>query len=189
MNDEVFIKSNAEENLSPVEKITRRSSDLGTLKLIAVCLAKDFMRYSNRCSAGESPIYIKEINEAKKSQAGITPKPLSNYLTKNEKGLYSWKSNILDNNAKHIMLDIYVDNLKSIDYVKNSGTSIVVTTKEKAILNGATLEPGKTYIIKFQLLDRSSKGNEEYFMNKNTIEKVPNKEKNMLKDIKKFIEE
>ena len=55
------------------------------------------------------------------------------------------------------------------------------------MINGKELEANKTYIIKFQLLDRSSNGGEEYFMHKTIIDKIASKEELMLNDIKQFV--
>ena len=61
MDDNVFIKKNDDKDLSAITKIKRSSNNLGSLKLITVCLASDFMSYSNLCNGGESPFYVKEI--------------------------------------------------------------------------------------------------------------------------------
>ena len=68
-----------------------------------------------------------------------------------------------------------------------SKSSITVITKNSAMINGKELEANKTYIIKFQLLDRSSNGGEEYFMHKTIIDKIASKEELMLNDIKQFV--
>lgn len=187
MNDESFIESNKSENLSLVTKVTRSNSDLGSLELITVCLAKDFMYYANLCSAHESPFYVKEIKEAKKTSANTSNTLLINYLTQNSNGLYRWKVNILDGNIKHKMLDISIDDIDNIYYVKNSKSSVTVMTEKEVILNGFVLEANKMYIVKFQLLDRASNNGEEYFINKSLVEKIPSKENSMLNDIKQFI--
>lgn len=187
MDNEIFIKSNVNKNLSAVTKINRQNTDLGKLKLITVCLAKDFMSFSTLCTANESPFYIKEINETR--TAKITPRttPFSNYLTKKANGLYSWNANLLDQNTKHKLLDIYIDDINNVNLIKNSKSSITIATNEKVSLNDVNLEPNKTYIIKFQLLDRSSNNGEEYFMHKSIINRIPSKEEDMLNDISQHI--
>jgi hypothetical protein len=52
-------------------KIERQNTDLGSLKLITVCSATDFMDYSTLCGSNESPFYIKEMYETR------TPKSYS----------------------------------------------------------------------------------------------------------------
>ncbi len=187
MDDNVFIKENLNNDLSSVTKIKRDNTNLGSLKLITVCLADDFMRYSNLCGEGGSPFYIKEINETR------TPKTLpqtmifSDWINKKIDNLYSWRENKLDNNNKHTLIDVYVENADKIQVLKNSKSSITIYTIDKAKINDTELEANKTYIIKFQLLDRSGAKSGEYFMHKSIIDKIPNKEDIMLDNIKKYI--
>lgn len=187
MDDSVFIKINENKDLSPVTKIKRDNTDLGSLKLITVCSASDFMQYSNLCNDGESPFYIKEINKTRTpitiSQASF----FSDLAIKNKNNLYSWKENKLDGNKKHKLLDIYVENVRKIKVLKNSKSSIMIHTTDKAKINSTVLEANKTYIIKFQMLDRSGTNNGEYFMHKSIIDKIPSKENIMLDNIKKYI--
>lgn len=187
MDDSVFIKSNTNNDIASVAKIDRNSTDLGKLTLITVCLATDFMTFSTYCSANESPIYIKEIKETRVVKMAPKTTPLASLLTKNATGLYNWKNNLLNGDAKHKMLDIDIYNIQNISYVKNSKSSITIIAIGNAILNGVQLEANKTYIIKFQLLDRSSNNGEEYFMHKSIIDKIPSKEKDMLDDIWKYV--
>jgi hypothetical protein len=187
MDDNVFIKENLNKDLSSVTKIKRDNTNLGSLKLITVCLADDFMRYSNLCGEGGSPFYIKEINQTR------TPKTLpqimafSDWINKKIDNLYSWKENKLDNNKKHTLIDVYVENVDKIQVLKNSKSSITIYTIGKAKINDTELEANKTYIIKFQLLDRSGSKSSEYFMHKSIIDKIPNKEDIMLDNIKQYI--
>jgi hypothetical protein len=71
--------------------------------------------------------------------------------------------------------------------LKNSKSSITIYTIGKAKINDTELEANKTYIIKFQLLDRSGAKSGEYFMHKSIIDKIPNKEDIMLDNIKQYI--
>lgn len=187
MDDDIFIKSNDNNDLSSVTKITRENTNLGTLKLITVCSASDFMSFSTLCSSNESPFYIKEINETRTPKSLPQTTSFAEYISINNNGLYSWNRNILDNNQKHKLLDIYIENIQNIEFVKNSKSSVTVSTKGEATINDTRLEPRKTYIIKFQLLDRSSNNGEEYFMNKSIIERISSKELDMLDAIRQYI--
>jgi hypothetical protein len=111
----------------------------------------------------------------------------SDWINKKIANLYSWKENKLDNNKKHTLIDVYVENVNKIQVLKNSKSSITIYTIEKAKINDTELEANKTYIIKFQLLDRSGAKNGEYFMHKSIIDKIPNKENIMLDNIKQYI--
>lgn len=187
MDDSIFIKSNVNKDLSSVTKINRQNDNLGSLNLITVCYATDFMSFSTLCSANESPIYVKEIRETRTARTAPKTIPFADLLNKNDNGVNKWNSNLLDNNNKHKLLDVFVDNVKNIGFVKNSKSSITIITTGVATINDIDLEANKTYIIKFQLLDRSSNGGEEYFMHKTIIDKIPSKENDMLGNIKKFL--
>ncbi len=189
MNDAVFIKRNDNESLSPIKEVTRDSDNLGTLRLILVCITNDFMDYSNHCHANESPFYVHGIKETKLIKDQSSAQPLSKFLKLREgTGLFRWKSNILDHNPKHIMLDMKIDHIENIVINKNSKSSVTVTTKKDAVINGVGLEANKSYIIGYTLLPRDSNNNDEYFMQKIIADVVPSKEKAMLADIKRFIE-
>ncbi|MFA6515473.1 MAG: hypothetical protein WCT42_04425, partial [Candidatus Paceibacterota bacterium] len=187
MDDNVFIKENLNKDLSSVTKIKRDNTNLGSLKLITVCLADDFMRYSNLCGEGESPFYIKEINETRTQRTLSQAIPFLDWIDRKIDNLYSWKENKLDDNKKHKLLDIYVENADKIQVLKNSKSSIKIYTIDKVKINDTELEANKTYIIKFQLLDRSGAKSGEYFMHKSIIDKIPNKENIMLDNIKQYI--
>lgn len=187
MDDSVFIKTNINNNLSSITKIKRDNTNLGSLRLITVCLASDFMSYANPFNGGESPIYIKEIKLTKTPKTITRSTPLSDWLNKKTDNLYNWKENKLDHNKKHKLINIYIENLDNIQVLKNSKSSITVYTTGKVKINDKELEINKVYIIKFQLLDRSSSKNGEYFMHKSIIDKIPSREDVMLDDIKRYI--
>jgi len=187
MDDGVFIKKNLNNDLSSVTKIKRDNTDLGSLRLITVCLASDFMQYSNLCNEGESPFYIKEINETRTQKTLSQIIPFLDWVNIKIDNLYSWKENKLDNNIKHKLIDIYVENADKIQVLKNSKSSIKIYTIGKVKINDTELEANKTYIIKLQLLDRSGAKSGEYFMHKSIIDKIPNKESIMLANIKQYI--
>ena len=186
MDDSIFIKKNTDNGLSSVAKIKRDNTNLGSLRLITVCLARDFMKYANFCGGGEGPFYIKEIKETRTPKVLSQTTPFSNWLNKKD-NLYSWRENKLDNNKKHKLLDVYIENEGKVQVLKNTKSSIKIYTTGKAKINDTELEANKTYIIKFQLLDRSSAKNGEYFIHKSIVDKIPSKENIMLNNIKEYI--
>lgn len=192
-DDKIFVKSDSNKALSTVKEVKNTNNSLGKLKPLKVCLAKDFMNdYANLCGAGKSPVCIIEMNEAKNAPKEIKRVPLSDYLVKNQNGLYRWKDNFLTGSKKQILLDISVENLekiKKIELEKPSESSIrVAITGEKVKINGQELKKGKTYIIKFaQKFNRASKKDSEYFMHKSIVDMIPDKEEKMLSDIKNYI--
>ncbi|MFA6405277.1 MAG: hypothetical protein WCW46_00830 [Candidatus Paceibacterota bacterium] len=189
MDDSVFIKKNENKDLSPVTKIRRDNTNLGSLKLITVCLASDFMQYSNLCKGGESPFYIKEINITRTPKKFPRALSFSNLVNKNNNNdIYKWNGkNMLDKNIKHKLLDIYIENIGKIQFLKNSKSSITIHTIGNAQINNTVLEANKTYIVKLQLLDRSKSKGGEYFMHKSIIDKIPSKEDIMIDNISKYI--
>lgn len=188
MDDAIFIKSNENGDLSPITKVSRHNTNLGTLKLITVCSALDFMSFSTLCSANQSPIYVKEIRKTRFISNLPETKPFANIVHRNSNGLYSLTSNILDGNTQHKLLDFHIENLHNINFVKKSRSSITIITTGVATINDSSLDANSIYIIKFQLLDRSSNNGEEYFMSKSIIDKIPNQEADMLEAIRHYIE-
>ena len=186
MDNSIFIKKNEFNTVTYLTKVDLKPNPIGTLKLITVCLADDFMNYANHFKAKESPFYIEEIKETRNSKS-IESKPLLNYLSLNTSGLYSWRNNILDKEKNHKLLDVYIQNPENLNFIKSSKSSITFKTKGNSKLNDIELKDNQTYIIKFKLLDRSSNNGEEYFINKSIIDKIPNSEVKMLTEIKDFI--
>lgn len=188
MDDSVFIKSNNKGNIAPLSKINRHSTSLGSLRLITVCLASDFMNYANHCLAGESPIYIKDITETNRATKNIPVRiPLVELMTRLDNRLYRWNKNLLTGKSEHKLLDIYVDDPSKLYYIKNSKSSMTVTATSEVIVNKFRLQAEKTYIIKYQTLDRSSSKGNEFFMHKSIIDRIPSKEPSMLDNIKRRI--
>lgn len=187
MDDSIFIKKNLNKDITSVTKIQRDNTDLGSLKLISVCIASDFMLYASLCNEEESPFYIKEIKETRTQTTIPSTVPFLDWINKKIDNLYSWKENNLDNNKKHILIDVYVENADKIQIIKSSKSSIKIFTINNAKINDTELGANKTYIIKFQLLDRSGSKSGEYFMHKSIIDKIPSKENLMLNNIKQYI--
>lgn len=64
-----------------------------------------------------------------------------------------------------------------------------VTAKSKASINGFTLLPSKIYKIEMQVLDRSGNNGEEYFLQKNLVSFLTDKEKELLGKLENIIKE
>lgn len=185
MDDDLFIRENREGYLTATTRIGP-STTLGTLKLIRVCSATDFMRCANKCLGQENPTYVKSIVEGKQAPNGER-KCLSSFLSKNEDSkLYSWNSQFSMKNPQNKLLDVHVENLENIDYLKHSNSSITICTKGQAKLNNIKLEGEKVYRIELGTLIRSNQ-NTEYFMNKSVIEKLPDAENDLLQHIAGYI--
>lgn len=188
MDDSIFIqKKNGNNNPTSVTKIDRQGTNLGSLRLITVCLAADFMEHSTECNGGENPFYIKEIKKTKSKHPTPNSVPFSAWLTKRTSNLFSWNENKLDNKTTSKLLDISVVNIENIHVLKNSKSSITICTTGTAKINETELGANETYIIKFQLLDRSNSKSSEYFMHKSIIGEIRSKENAMIDNIRQFI--
>ncbi|MDR0831408.1 MAG: hypothetical protein LBM99_00750 [Bacillales bacterium] len=187
MDDNSFIVSNTQNLVTLIREIKQPTDDLGYLSLITIVSANDFMAYSNLCPATVGPMYLKDIRETRNSQVIPLTVPFNKYTTIKENGLFAVE-NILDKNNNHkIILDLDIENIEKLQFIKNSASSITITTNGEARINNFKLESNKTYIMYFQYLDRESNNGQEYFMHKSIIEKIPNKEQEMLNEMENFI--
>ena len=75
MDDETFLK-NRNDKIKKIPSIDVSDSSLGLVSLLGIVSADDFMKYSNLCRGGESPMYISEISEAR-----LTGRPIEEELT------------------------------------------------------------------------------------------------------------
>ena len=60
-----FIISNRLEKLTQTKTLSFEKDSLGTVQLLTIVTADDFMNSSTKCLKGESPMYIKEIKQRK----------------------------------------------------------------------------------------------------------------------------
>lgn len=200
MPDE-FIISNEQGLLTQTQRIEFESENIGTLELLSITTAEDFMSTAIKCLAGESPRYIKNIFERKVlvKEASIN-KPISYFCEMQNSGLYR-----LSNNWKEIFntptvktLDVYIENPDKIVVIKKAKTSITVQASVLAKINNYTLKPGKQYNIDFDVLARGDiNGNievnqnndqgSEYFIDKNLLSFATNKEKELINQLTNII--
>ena len=192
MSEDLFIVNDREGNLKQTGRITRENDIIGNLNLLTVCLASSFKEYATLCEAKESPIYVKEIASTT-HRIPANPvqdcEPFANYVSEtNQDNWYSWNENGIrtDRPEKHKFLDIYVEGIQNITFLRNSKSSVTIYCNRLARINGSELDVGG-YIIKFGEIDRSSNKGSEYFMHKSIVERVPNEERIMLDHIARFV--
>ena len=194
MSEDLFIINNDTEDLRQTQRVHIQDDSLGTLKLITVCSCDSFKTFSNLCDAGESPVYVKEIiptNYRIPKSPAEDGEPLSNYVEKRiDTDLYSWKD---DGVAEDLpkswkMLDIHVEGIENITYIRNSKSSITIYSSGNASINNIFLDEGGYRIIT-QVLDRSSSRGQEFFMHKSIVGEVPTEESSLLEHMSNFIEE
>lgn len=187
MDDDLFIKKDTNNYISPVMEVKRDNTNLGTMRLLTICLAEDFMKYANLCKKEVGPVSVKNVKITNLKKYSNTT-PLSKFLTKNkDSGLYKWNENLIDKSGRYNMLDIAIRNIENLEYIRNSGSSVTVVAKGKSEINGYALEENKVYIIEFNKMKRGANSSDEFFMNKNLAKLIPNQEKALLDTIEKFI--
>ena len=207
MNDSAFIVSNQEERIQQTAKVDLSSDSLGTVCLLKVTTAKEFMESSTFCEGNVSVQYFNAIEEKRREPSGeLLYTPISQYCDLTEWGLYRFNSNwyegITENRIPYYTkrtrsgnleflyrtLDVSFGNIDAIKLLKKSNSSMYLKADSDASINGYTLSANKVYKIDFQTLDRSGNDGEEYFMQKNLIKYVPDCEKELKDTLKEIID-
>jgi hypothetical protein len=155
---------------------------------IVLDLINDLLLSFNQkpCQSDSAYDFIKEIKKTKSKHPTPNSVPFSAWLTKRTSNLFSCNENKLDNKTTSKLLDISVVNIENIHVLKNSKSSITICTTGIAKINESELKVNETYIIKFQLLDRSNSKSSEFFMHKSIIGEIRSKESAMIDNIRQF---
>ncbi|NMA32911.1 MAG: hypothetical protein GX944_03210 [Alphaproteobacteria bacterium] len=166
MNDK-FIASNPNTLILQPRKIRGHSGDIGSLELIGVFKGKDIKRYGNCCIQGQSPYYLRNIEQIDKLVRGAE----YNYQFKLDKyNLYG--------DPDHIK--IRIDNNKNILVKKVNKTTIYIETIGPAAINGTILEPNKYYKLVFAKFERNSSWI-EYIAHKNTFDGLQDRSEELIR--------
>ena len=173
MDDSIFIIDDRDSNISKVTPIDYSSDNIGTLKLISVTNATDFMQQATLCEGNISVRRMKEIKVRKVNiVSNLLHDKLSLYANKSPRvnklyefnELWRKKTNVGNNVA---ILDFSADKIDKIEICKYNSNGIVITALEQGCsFNEMPLEVGKQYSISFETLDRSGNNGSEYFMQK-----------------------
>ena len=138
MDDKIFIISNDEGNIAQPHKVELSDKTLGSVKLLVVTTAEDFMKKAVKCKSRVSIEYIKSCeeysaNKLKNAYCGN----LLDYCTGNENGLYYFNSNWYENvdeegitykNGKKVRTTgFYVSSPEDIDILKNFFDVFIIT--------------------------------------------------------------
>ena len=195
MDDTVFIEKDKNTRVTKITPIDYSSDVIGTLKLIAITNATDFMKQATLCGGNVSVQRMKEINIRKTNmRSNLLHDKLSSYANKSPrvKKLYEfnklWKEkmSVSENTA---ILDFSADNIENIEICKYNNDGIVITAlKDGCSFNGFQLEVGRQYSIKFAKLDRTGNDGSEYFMQKQCAFYLNGIEDNLIKELEKIIE-
>lgn len=173
MDDDVFIKSDDNELIERVSPIDFSSNNIGSIKLIAITNASDFMKQTTLCGPKESVRRVKEVKRRMlKIKTGILHDKLSRYASVSPRipKLYefnqAWKDKVgIKDDCK--CLDFVATNIEKIEICKyNNNGIIIIALEEGCSFNGVILEPNVQYTIAFETLDRTGNEGSEYFMQK-----------------------
>lgn len=194
MDDSIFIKKDSEHKIAKVTPIDYSKNDIGTLQLIAITNASDFMSQSTLCEGNISVRRMKEINIRKVNmKTGLLHDKLSSYANISPRldKLYEYNEQWLEktktpSNVK--WLDFSADNIEHIEICKYNANGIVITALEDGCsFNGLKLEKNKQYSINFDTLDRSGNGGSEYFMQKQCATHLKGLKSELMEEFKKII--
>mgnify|MGYP004458227193 FL=1 len=194
MDDSVFIIEDKGSKITKVTPIDYSSNTIGTLKLISITNATDFMKQTTLCKGNISVRRMKEINVRKtKVVKGLLHDKLNTYANPSPriKKLYEFnekwkkKTNVGKNTA---LLDFSADKLDKIEICQYNVSSIVITALEEGCsFNGTALELGKQYTVSFETLDRSGNGGSEYFIQKQCAVYLNGLEDKLIQDLENVI--
>lgn len=194
MDDSVFIIEDKDSKITRVTPIDYSSNTIGTLKLISITNATDFMKQTTLCKGNISVRRMKEINVRKtKVVKGLLHDKLNTYANPSPriKKLYEFnekwkkKTNVGKNTA---LLDFSADKLDKIEICQYNVSSIVITALEEGCsFNGTALELGKQYTVSFETLDRSGNGGSEYFIQKQCAVYLNGLEDKLIQDLENVI--
>lgn len=194
MDDSVFIIEDKNSKITKVTPIDYSSNTIGTLKLISITNATDFMKQTTLCKGNISVRRMKEINVRKtKVVKGLLHDKLNTYANPSPriKKLYEFnekwkkKTNVGKNTA---LLDFSADKLDKIEICQYNVSSIVITALEEGCsFNGTALELGKQYTVSFETLDRSGNGGSEYFIQKQCAVYLNGLEDKLIQDLENVI--
>ena len=173
MDDSVFIVEDKDSKITKVTPIDYSSDNIGTLKLISITNATDFIQQATLCEGNISVRRMKEIRARKvKVKSNLLHDKLSSYANKSPRvnklyefnKLWKEKTDVGDDVA---ILDFSADKIDKIEICKYNSNGIVITALEEGCsFNGTMLERGKQYTVSFENLNRSGNSGSEYIMQK-----------------------
>lgn len=194
MYDSAFIIKDEKGLITKATTIDFSSNTIGTIKLIAITNASDFMRQSTLCGPNTSVRRIKEIKERKaKIKKDALHECLSNYASTSPRvsALYEFSQALgkkvnLPSNTK--VLDFEAKNIDGIEINKFNKKGLVVTAlQDGCVINDTILEKDKQYTITFEDLDRSGNNGSEYFMQKQCAHYLVGLENELIETLVKII--
>lgn len=194
MDDSLFILKDDKKQISKPSSIDFSNNTIGTIELITVTNATEFMNQSTLCGPNISVRRMKEIKERKSSlKSNLSNEMLNNFSfsSPRNKRLYSfndkWKKKFsIDDKTE--CLDFSADKIDSIRIVKFNKDGVIITSNiDGCSFNNQVLDKGKQYSVKFETLGRSGNGGSEYFMQKQCARYLNSLEQKLINEFLKII--
>ena len=200
MNDDIFITANENNMITQPRKVDIKRKDIGTISLLGITKANEFMNISTKCDAGVSVEYFSGVEEniSKRKINGSVGK-LKDFCYMTDKGLFKFNNNWYEkvdsdgmtykNKKKIRTLDFFVSDIDAIEILKMCKSKMIIKVLKDCIWEETKLEAGKIYNIIIKNLDRGEAKGEEYFLLKTSIPKLKNEENELLNVLEKIIDD
>ena len=198
MNDKIFIVSNDNGIIAQPHKIELSDKSLGTVKLLVVTTAEDFMKKAVKCESRVSIEYIKSCEEYSGNRLSQElNENLSDYCEKGENGLYYFNSKWYDsideegftykNGKKVRTTGFYLSNPNDIEILKINKNNFYLKANADCYWQNDKLLKDHIYKITFDTLDRSSNDGVEFFLSKNDINRLADSMEKLSTELKKAV--
>lgn len=195
MDNSVFIVQDKDQQITEIEKIDYNSDTIGSLKLISITNATDFMKQATLCRGNISVCRMKEINERKRNvKTNLLHDKLSSCANPSPriKELYEfndlWKNKTGIEN-KVALVDFSANKIDKIEICQYKSYGFVITALDEGCsFNGTTLEQGKQYTVDFATLDRTGNDGSEYFMQKQCAVHLNGLENQLINELKNIVD-
>lgn len=188
MNDDIFLRTE-NEHIHHLNRVNTERADIGYLKLLCITETSLFTKVANYCDAGVSPIRIDEITLATNTRNPLIDERLSDYCDYlQESGLYRFNERWNDKSEERY-LDFYCSDVDGIKVVKRNKSNVYIKSNRSCVFNNINLAPDKVYKISFTTLDRKGSSEGEYFLQKELIFNVENREQELLAILENIIQQ
>lgn len=204
MDENKFIVTDSNKEISNITPVINTDNSIGTIRLLNIMKVESFKKYSTKCEEHVSVKYYKtDIDEFDKAIRKPLNIPLKDLCDKTELNLFRFgekfysgiedgipyietkRKNKTSTKEKVRMLDFWVEDIDSIMVLNKTKDALIIESSIDNHFGIKEMKKNVSYIIQFSTLSRPN-GGEEYFMQKDLIQRVPNCEIeliNMLNDI------
>lgn len=203
-NDDEFIVEDVLGVIQHFERVEYNFDEIGKVSILRITNSKNFMDNSTCC---EGRVSVQRLDSVELYTGNRVREemnsPLSKFVLKTQNNLYRYNSSWYDgvgddgipyfnragNTHKTRVLDFSCQNIDSIYIIKRAKTAVYVKSTGLSSINGHILEEGKVYKLIFNTLDRESNDNQEYFLQKELLNYIPDLGPELKRRLKKIIEE